>query len=350
MGTIRVILSLAIEHQWTINQLDVKNTFLHGDLREEVYMEQPTGYAEGNPTKYVCRLKRAIYGLKQASRSWFDNFSLEIQKYSFKKSLLDHSLFIFKNQDTITLLLIYVDDIIITGSSNEHIEEVKHLLNQRFKMKDLGKLRYFLGIEVDSSSEKMTLTQHKYTIDVLNKSGMKDCKPLSTPSVLHQRLSSQDGDPFDNPTQYRSIVGMLQYLTFTRPDIVYSVNQVSQFMHAPCEGHMEAVKRILRYLKGTVGDGLTYKRKTNGQSAHEITIYSDADWAGDPDERRSVSGYCVFVGMNLVSWSSKKQKAVARSSTEAEYRSMAAATAEATGIRHSTDRSRRIDISITSFV
>ena len=150
MGTIRIVLSLAIKHGWTLSQLDVKNAFLHGDLKEEVYMEQPTGYAERDAKKYVCKLKRALYGLKQASRSWFDSFSLEIQRHGFSRSLLDHSLFIHNEQGVTTLLLIYVDDIIITGNCKSHIEQVKKLLNQRFKMKDLGELRYFLGVEVDN--------------------------------------------------------------------------------------------------------------------------------------------------------------------------------------------------------
>ncbi|CAN6483159.1 unnamed protein product [Victoria cruziana] len=203
-----------------------------------------------------------------------------------------------------------------------------------FKMKDLGPLRYFLGVEVDFHPNRLTLTPKKYTLDILKKTGMKNCKPISTPSILNHKMSSKEGISFHDPTLYRSIVGIFQYLTFTRPDIVYAVNQVSQFMHAPTDCHMEAVKRILRYLKGTIGDGLTYRHYNTPSTGHHLRIYTDADWAGDPDERRSVSGYCIYIGSNLISWSSRKQRAVARSSTEAEYRAMAAGVADVTWVRH----------------
>ncbi|CAN6458694.1 unnamed protein product [Victoria cruziana] len=147
-------------------------------------------------------------------------------------------------------------------------------------------------------------------------------------------MSTKEGTPLHDPTSYRSIVGMLQYLTFTRPDITYSVNQVSQFTHSPTDSHMEAVKRILRYLKSTIGDGLIYTRPGSTVQGHTLSTYTDADWAGDPDERRSISGYCVYLGTNLVSWSSRKQRAVARSSTEAEYTAMAAGVADVTWVRH----------------
>ena len=189
-------------------------------------------------------------------------------------------------------------------------------------------------MEVDKTCDTLTLTQHKYTMDILSRADMKDCEPLATPNIIHQKLSSKEEDLYEDPTRYRNIVGMLQYLTFTRPDVVYSVNQVSQFMHEPHTPHMEAVKRILQYLKGTVGDDLVYRKSESNQDGHEIIIYADADWEGDLDERLSVSGYCSFIGSNMVSWSSRKQKVVARSSTEAEYRSMTAATVEATWIRH----------------
>ncbi|CAN6439380.1 unnamed protein product [Victoria cruziana] len=208
------------------------------------------------------------------------------------------------------------------------------MLMTKFKMKDLGSLRYFLGVEVDRKGDTLTLSQHKYVLDILHKTGMENCKAISTPCLLNHKMSSKEGKPFHDPTLFRSIVGMLQYLTFTRPDIVYSVNQVSQFMHAPTDAHMEAVKRILRYLKGTLNDGLVYSKDEQYFNGHRLLTYTDADWAGDPDERRSTSGYCVFIGNNAVVWSSKKQRAIARSSTDAEYRAMAAGVADTTWVRH----------------
>ncbi|CAN6466402.1 unnamed protein product [Victoria cruziana] len=243
-------------------------------------------------------------------------------------------MFIFQDSSVTTWVLIYVDDIIITGSDATHIDWVKAMLKTKFKMKDLGPLRYFLGVEVDCKNDILTLSQHKYVLDVLHKTGMENCKAISTPSLFNHKMSSKEGNPFYDPTLFRSVVGMLQYLTFTRPDIVYSVNQVSQFMHAPTDAHMEVVKRILRYLKGTLNDGLVYSKDDRYLDGHRLMTYTDADWAGDPDERRSVSGYCVFIGNNAVVWSSKKQKAVARSSAEAEYRAMAAGVADVTWVRH----------------
>ncbi|MFV0960725.1 reverse transcriptase domain-containing protein, partial [Klebsiella pneumoniae] len=221
-------------------------------------------------------------------------------------------------------VLIYVDDIIITGSDDAHISLVISVLMEKFKMKDLGPLRYFLGVEVDRHNDSLTLSQHKYICDILHATCMEDCKPLNNPCILNHKLSAKVGLPYHYPTLYRRIVGMMQYLTFTRPDIAYVINQTSQFMHAPTDCHMESVKRILRYLKGTVGDGLKYTSDKRYPSCHFLPTYSDADWAGDPDERRSVSGYCVYIGHNVVTWSNKKQKTVARSSIEAEYRAMAA--------------------------
>ncbi|CAN6469819.1 unnamed protein product [Victoria cruziana] len=334
MGTIRIVLSLALQHGWSLSQLDVKNAFLHGELKEEVYMEQPPGYTEHDSSKWVCKLRRSLYGLKQASRSWFESFSTEIKQHGFNRSILDHFMFIFKNSSTTTWVLIYVDDIIITENDTAHIDWVKAMLMTKFKMKDLGPLRYFLGIEVDYKDSTLTLSQHKYVLDILYRTSMENCKAISTSCLLNHKMSSKEGEPFYDPTLFRSIVGMLQYLTFTRPDIVFSVNQVSQFMHAPTNIHMEAVKRILRYLKGTLNDGLVYSKDDQYDGGHRLVTYTDADWAGDPDERRSVSGYCVFIGHNAVVWSSKKQRAIARSSAEAEYRAMAAGVADVTWVRH----------------
>ncbi|CAN6479073.1 unnamed protein product [Victoria cruziana] len=147
-------------------------------------------------------------------------------------------------------------------------------------------------------------------------------------------MGAKEGKPFYDPTLFRNIVGMLQYLTFTKPDIVYSLNQVSQFMHVPTDVHIEAVKRILRYLKGTLNDGLVYSKDGQYLDGHKLITYTHADWAGDPDERKYVSGYYIFIGQNAVIWSSKKQKAIARSTAKAEYRAMAAGVADVTWVRH----------------
>jgi histone deacetylase 1/2 len=199
-------------------------------------------------------------------------------------------------------------------------------LNENFAIKDLGDLHYFLGIEVKRSSSGLLLTQAKYASDLLSKLGMTKCKSAPTPLSTTDPLSLVDGDPLgpEDSTQYRSIVGGLQYLTLTRPDLAFSVNKVCQFLHAPTTAHWTAVKRIMRYVKDTIGIGISFQPSTSTL----LSAFSDADWAGCLDDRRSTGGFAIFIGPNLVSWSARKQATVSRSSTEAEYKSLANATAE----------------------
>lgn len=240
--TFRSILSVAVSKNWTIRQLDVKNAFLHGTLSEEVYMAQPPGFVDHLYPNHVCRLNKAIYGLRQAPRAWFLRFSSEIIAAGFSCSKADPSMFILKNSQGTVILLLYVDDIILTGSSDSLIESVINYLASRFAMKDLGALHYFLGIEAKRSSSSLELTQTKYTLSVLSKMKMLDCKPCSTPVSSGRKLSVHEGNILDDPTQYRQLVGALQYLTFTRPDITYAVQQVCQFMHCPRDIHLQAAK------------------------------------------------------------------------------------------------------------
>ncbi|XP_068304424.1 uncharacterized mitochondrial protein AtMg00810-like [Pyrus communis] len=201
-------------------------------------------------------------------------------------------------------------------------------LGSLFSMKDLGPLNYFLGIEVQYNGDSMHLSQSKYALDLLTRTKFTDVKPISTPVVTGQKLSAHVGDPHEHPEMYRSVVGALQYLTLTRPDLSYAVNQVCQFMHSPKNTHWAAVKRILRYLKATFSHGLIYRPEDA-----TLTAYSDADYAGNPDTRHSTGGFCIYLGSNLVSWSSKKQKTVSRSSAEAEYRQLAYTAAELSWLR-----------------
>lgn len=196
-------------------------------------------------------------------------------------------------------------------------------------MKDLGELHHFLGISVQRCSSGLFLSQRQYILDILQRAAMADCKPCLTPVDTQSKLSGATGPSVSDPTHYRSLTGALQYLTFTRPDISYAVQQVCLHMHDPREPHLNAVKRILRYLRGTIDYGLLLRRTTPS----ELVIYTDADWAGCPDTRKSTSGYAVFLGATLVSWSSKRQPTVSRSSAEAEYRAVANGVAEAAWLR-----------------
>jgi histone deacetylase 1/2 len=223
-------------------------------------------------------------------------------------------------------MLIYVDDIIVASSSQKATQALLRALQKDFALKDLGDLHYFLGIEVQRSPEGLLLSQERYATEVLQRVGMADCKPISSPMATSEKISLADGEKLGSvdASNYRSIVGALQYLTLTRPDISFAVNKVCQFLHAATTVHWAAVKRILRYIRGTLKFGLKI-RKSNSTL---VSAFSDADWAGCPDDRRSTGGFAVFLGSNLISWTARKQATVSRSSTEAEYKALANATAE----------------------
>ncbi|KAF5476382.1 hypothetical protein F2P56_008105 [Juglans regia] len=268
-------------------------------------MEQPPGYIDASHPNHVCRLKKAIYGLKQAPRAWFHRFSHFLIKIGFNGSKADSSLFVHSSDNGIIYLLLYVDDIVITGINVSLIDTFINKLRQEFSMKDLGNLNYFLGLEVTHSKKGMFLSQVKYARDILIRADLHDSKPIATPMIVSNHLTT-DGPLFHSPTTYQSLVGALQYLTITRPDITHAVNSVSQFMHSPREQHFQAVKRILRYVKGTLHFGLNISPSSN----LNISAFSDADWAGCPETSRSTSGYVIFLGNNLISWTSKKQSTV----------------------------------------
>ncbi|XP_052877414.1 uncharacterized mitochondrial protein AtMg00810-like [Gossypium arboreum] len=224
-------------------------------------------------------------------------------------------------------VLVYVDDIVITGSSSDEINFFVQQLHNEFALKDMGELHYFLGIEVSrSSSGSLHLSQRKYIRELLTRSSMANAKGVHTPMVSSSVLSKSEGEPLADPTEYRSLAGALQYVVLTRPDIAYAINRVCQFMHAPTSSHMVALKRILRYLCGTLSHGLVFRPSDR----LSLVGYADANWGLDFDDRRSTTGYCVYFGHTPISWCSKKQTVVSRSMAEAEYRSLAAATSDVT--------------------
>ncbi|RVW48502.1 Retrovirus-related Pol polyprotein from transposon TNT 1-94 [Vitis vinifera] len=339
IASVRLLLSMAAMCSWPLYQLDIKNAFLHGDLAEEVYMEQPPGFVAQGESGLVCRLCRSLYGLKQSPRAWFSRFSSVVQEFGMLRSTADHSVFYHHNSlGQCIYLVVYVDDIVITGSDQDGIQKLKQHLFTHFQTKDLGKLKYFLGIEIAQSSSGVVLSQRKYALDILEETGMLDCKPVDTPMDPNVKLVPGQGEPLGVPGRYRRLVGKLNYLTITRPDISFPVSVVSQFLQSPCDSHWDAVIRILRYIKSTPGQGVLYENRGHTQ----VVGYTDADWAGSPTDRRSTSGYCVFIGGNLISWKSKKQDVVARSSAEAEYRAMALATYELIWLRFGKDEQMKL--------
>jgi hypothetical protein len=321
---IRTVLHLTASRNWPVNQLDVKNVFLHGQLSEHVYCQQPSDFVDEQQPNHVCLLSKSLYGLKQAPCAWFQRFRGHLQQVGFTTTRSDSSLFVYKHDDDMAYLLLYVDDIILMASTTAHLQRIIDNLKQAFAMKDLGPLHFFLGIQVRRDRLGFHLHQGSYAAYVLEHAGMLKCKPAPTPVDTNPKASTTDGHPTTDATFYRGIVRALQYLTLTRLDIAYAVNQVCLHMHSPCDVHWSLVKRILRYIRGSMSPGI----HIHPLSSSAMVAYSDADWAGCPDTRCSTSGYCVFLGYSLVSWSSKRLTVVSRSSAEAEYRGVANATSE----------------------
>ncbi|CAL1391749.1 unnamed protein product [Linum trigynum] len=326
--TVRVLLAVAAQRNWSLHQLDVNNAFLHGDLDEEVYMRVPQGFARDGDTR-VCRLRKSLYGLRQASRNWYAKFASALVDFGFTMSRADNSLFIYHTPEAFVAVLIYVDDVVLTGDAPEVIQSVKTFLHQRFSIKDLGVLKYFLGIEVARSPDGIVLSQRKYTLDILKDSGLGAARPSSFPMEQNHTLTRPTDDRADDVSSYRRLVGRLLYLTITRPDIAYSVNVLSQFVHSPSPDHIAAAHRVLRYLKTAPGQGLFLP----SAGSLELIAYCDSDWAGCQSTRRSTTGYFVQLGGAPISWRAKKQRVVSRSSAEAEYRAMASATSEVLWLR-----------------
>jgi histone deacetylase 1/2 len=322
-STTRIILSIAVHLNWDVKQLDINNAFLNGYLKETVFMHQPEGFVDSTKPNHICKLSKAIYGLKQAPRAWFDSLKNALLRWGFQNTKSDSSLFILKEKDHITFLLIYVDDIIVTGSNTIFLEAFIKQLNVVFSLKDLGNLHYFLGIEVHRDASGMYLKQSKYIGDLLKKFHMEKASSCPTPMVTGKQFTVE-GEKMEDPTVFRQAIGGLQYLTHTRPDIAFPINKLSQYMSSPTVDHWQGIKRILRYLQGTINHCLHIKPSTD----LDITGFSDADWATSVDDRKSMAGQCVFLGETLVSWSSRKQKVVSRSSTESEYRALADLAAE----------------------
>eukprot|EP00253_Pinus_taeda_P007479 PITA_07479 len=302
METVRIVLSIAAQHKWKIYQMDVKFAFLNGVLKEEVYVEQPSGYEVYGQEHKVCKLKKALYGLKQAPRAWYSR---------------------------IDAYLIENDDLIFTSNDASLIADFKVVMKSEFEMTDLGFLRYFLGIEVDQSENGVFISQDKYVEAVLKRFNMQNIKAAVTPTVMGLKLTKEDSSKDFNPKLYKSIVGSLMYLTATRPDIMHAVSLISRFMERPKETHWQAAKRILRYVNGMKGFGILYSSSENFM----LTGYTDSDWVGSVDDRKSTSGYVFHMGSGAISWASKKQPVVSLSTVEAEYVAAIAAACQAVWLR-----------------
>ena len=253
--TIRLILGLAVNSDWPVRQIDVKTAFLQGHLDEEVFMCQPPGFHDADRPTHVCKLRKAIYGLKQAPWAWYSELKSFLLRSGFRNSVSDTSLFILRHDHHFVYVLVYVDDILVTGTSAVIDSRVA-----KFSIKDLGQLGYFLGIETIRTSQGLHMMQRKYVTDLLQLTNMLQSKPVATPLAASPKLTLNSGSPLSDPSEYLRVVGSLQYLALTRPDVSYAVNRLSQFMHRPTLDHWNAVKRVLRYLSGTLSHGIFLKK------------------------------------------------------------------------------------------
>ncbi len=337
--TIRSLLALSNAKNWEAHQMDVKTAFLQGNLEEEIYMRQPDGYVNEEYPNHVCKLKKSIYGLKQSARCWNNAIDTFLKSSGYKQMKSDPCLYMKSVKDNngvikFVILSIHVDDILLFANDLSMLNKEKKLIGSKFKIDDMGEVKHVLGmlIKRDRRRGKMTISQSKYLEGILKRFGMEQCKPVSTPLEPGKHFQELPDD--ENPTnvnEYQKLIGCLTYVTTaTRPDLCSAVGILSKFMTRPSKEHWFGAKRVLRYIKGTVNYSLVFEGKSPRCS---LIGYSDADWANDTVTRRSTSGYVFQINGSTVSWCSKRQSCVSRSSTEAEYIALSHATQEVVWLR-----------------
>jgi hypothetical protein len=334
--SIRAVLALVADQDLELEQLDVKTAFLHGNLEEEIFMEQPEGFKQLGTENLVCRLKKSLYGLKQSPRQWYKRFDSYMIQIGYTRCEYDCCVYVRILEDgSYIFLLLYVDDMLIAAKSMCEVNRLKSLLHKEFEMKDLGAAKKILGMEIrrDRGARKLWLSQKNYIMKVLEKFSMLDAKTVSTPLANHFRLSGsqcpKNEEEIENMSKvpYASAVGCLMYaMVCTRPDLAHAVSTVSRYMANPGREHWNAVKWIFRYLKGTAEHGILFSRQPRTNS---VVGYVDVDYAGEVDDRRSTTGYVFTLSGGLICWKSTLQSIVPMSTTEAEYMAVTEAAKEA---------------------
>ncbi|GJW51904.1 retrovirus-related pol polyprotein from transposon TNT 1-94 [Tanacetum coccineum] len=315
LESIRILLAYAYALDFKLFQMDLKNAFLNGLINKEVYVAQPLGFIDFKKPDHVYKLKKALYGLKQAPKAWYDRLKAFLIKHEYKIGMVDNTLFTKKKSSNLIIVQIYVDDIIFGSTCQDMCDEFAKIMHDEFEMSMMGELNFFLGLQIKQMEDGIFFNQSKYIKEMLKKFGLEDSKPMKTPMSSDTKLTKDEECESVDSTKYRGMIGSLLYLTASRPDIMFSVCLCARFQEAPKTSHLEAVKRIFRYIKGTTHLGLWYPKGTG----IETVVYADSDHAGDYVDRKSTSGICTFVGCCLTSWFSKKQTDLAISTTEAEY-------------------------------
>lgn len=326
--TIRMIIALAAEHNLHLHQMDVSTAYLNSDLTEDVYMAQPQCFIDRQRPNSVLKLKKALYGLKQSGREWHKTLDDILRGIGFHPCSSEPCLYQRKDQSSINLIAVYVDDLLIASSNLQELNEVKTHIASKVQVVDKGPASNFLSIEIERYGEtgEIDIHQRKYISDLLHQYAMDECRPVSTPlETKFQIACSDENCKKVNPVEYQSLIGSLMYLAVcSRPDILHSVCKLSQKNTEPHQEHMTAARRILKYLNKTIDFKLRYKR-----TGEPIMCYVDADWGGDNESRKSYTGYVFILAGGVFSWESKKQPTVALSSTEAEYMALSSAAKEA---------------------
>jgi hypothetical protein len=315
--------------------MDVKSAYLNAPLTEEIYMRLPQGLAEAGQGGMVCKLKKSIYGLKQAGREWNKHIDAALKSLHFKPLYSDGCIYVYQRDDVIIISSLYVDDLLLCSNNLIRLGILKQELEDKFEMEDLGEAHFVLGIEIrrDRKARTLSILQAGYVQEVLDRFQMSDCRPIATPMDSHQKLMvATDENALDAAAtkNYQAQVGALMYaMQGTRPDLSYAVTALSQFCSRPSTIHAQAVKRVFRYLRGTIQHGITYRGSGPMTTGPTLIGYCDSDWAEDRNDRRSITGYVFLLSNAAVSWKSRKQDTVALSSVEAEYMAAAEGVREA---------------------
>ena len=331
MTSLRCMMSLVAQNNYIAHQLDVTTAYLNADIDHDIYMEQPQGFISGDDNR-VCHLLKSLYGLKQSARLWNNTIHDYLTTLGFKRNAADMCLYQRKDSRGSIFLLIWVDDVVIIAENRELVNDFLASMREKFLIKDLGKLRYFLGIEFHIDDNQVTMSQPKYTRAILERFKMQNSFRKSTPMVnnIHHELAFNKHSPkLDTimTTRYRELVGSLIYLEqCTRPDIAVATNILGQQMANPTKFHWEVGKKVLRYLKHSVDYTIRYQKS----DTLSLCAYSDADYANDASDRKSQSGYLTYLSTTSspISWSSRKQTLLANSTTYAEYIAMSETACE----------------------
>ena len=328
--SIRTLLAYSLQRNMTVHQMDVVTAFLNGELKEEIYMSQPEGFVKPGTEHLVCKLRKSIYGLNQSPRCWNTALNQYLESLGFVQTTADMCVYVRDRDSVKTIIAVYVDDLIIMSDTETELNLVKSDLSSKFKMKDMGKLHYCLGITIQHDESCVKLHQKQYVEKILSRYGMEKANPVSTPADTNVKLVRDDDvSKKVDPTMYQAMVGSLLYAAVaSRPDIAQAVSAVSKYNSNPTEAHLTAVKRILRYLRGTLDLALTYRKSSSG-----LIGYTDSSWANDLDDRHSTTGNLFLLGEGAVSWLSKRQTVVAVSTAEAEYIALYHATQESVWLR-----------------